>query len=206
MKLYRNIGTSTSPIFDAGTLLEVGPPGSGSPINVGSRACPSVIDWNSDGRKDLIVGAMDGRVHLFLNEGTDAEPTFTAETFVQEGGSDLFVRSARSSPVVIDYDNDGRKDLITGNTDGQLLFYRNIGTDAAPVFDGYVMLQSEGVVIDLVATRSRPFVCDWNGDGQLDVLIGCSDGSVYLFPGVPEPATMSLLGLGGLGLLIRRKR
>jgi hypothetical protein len=153
-------------------------------IDVGSRAIPTAVDWNNDGRKDLVVGALDGRLHLFINEGTDTSPDFRLEQFVQENGDDLAVPSARSSPVVADLDNDSMKDLLAGNTDGQLLFYSNVGTDEAPTFSGYVFVESDGDSIALEGeARSRPFVCDWSGDGFLDVLIGSGDGIVRLYQG-----------------------
>jgi hypothetical protein len=101
---------------------------------------------------------------------------------------------------------DGKKDILTGDTEGQLLFYSNVGTDAAPIFSDYVLVESNGTPIDLLGqSRSRPFVCDWTGDGYLDVLIGAGDGKVYLYQGIPEPTTVLLLGLGSLALLRKRK-
>jgi len=204
IKFYRNAGSDIAPSFDSGTLLQVGAPGSKSNIDVGSRACPDILDWNNDGAKDLIVGALDGKVHLFINVGTDGAPDFLTETFVQEGVPDLLVPGTRSSPVVLDYDSDGRKDLIVGNTYGQLLLYPNTGTDAAPTFSGYTYMESDGVDIDLAASRSRPFACDWTGDGLVDVLIGASDGEVYLYQGIPEPLIIGIVYIGA-GLIVRRR-
>ena len=204
--LYLNTGTDTDPTFDSGTMLQVGPPDSKTELFVGLRATPTVVDWDNDGLRDLVVGAYDGKIHLFINEGTDTAPDFLTETFAQENGSDLVVPSWRSSPVILDLDGDGKKDLLTGDTYGQLLLYSNVGTDAAPTFSGYSLIESDGVPIDLAGSpRSRPFVCDWTGDGYLDVLIGAGDGKVYLYQGIPEPATLCLLGLGALALLRKRR-
>jgi len=195
VKIFLNIGTDESPAFDGGTMLLVGYPGSKKRISVGGRATPSIVDWNNDDNKDLVVGALEGRIHIFINEGTDTEPDFLVETFAQESGSDLIAYGKRSSPVVLDLDADGKKDLLTGNTNGQLLFYRNVGTDAEPSFSGYSLVESNGVPIDLPGSpRSRPFLCYWTGDGYfgpidgyLDVLLGAADGKVHLYRGIPTP-------------------
>ncbi len=205
--IYLNTGTDSAPTFDGGTLLQVGSSGSKVDIDVGSRACPTVVDWDNNGAKDMVVGALDGRMHIFLNSGSDTSPDFTFEALAQENGSDLYVPSVRSSPVVMDLDGDGKKDLLTGNTNGQLLFYSNVGTDASPLFSGYDFVESDGSAIDLAGTpRSRPFVGDWTGDGYLDVFIGAIDGKVHLYEGVPEPVTILLFGLGSLVVLRRRKK
>ena len=191
VKIFLNIGTDENPTFDAGTFLQVGPAGSKTNIGVGARATPSAVDWNSNGKKDLVVGALDAKIHLFINEGTDAAPDFRVQTFAQANGSDLLVSAGRSSPDVLDLDGDGKKDILTGNTNGQLFFYSNTGSDAEPNFAGYESVESDGVPIDLAGTpRSRPFVCDWTCDGYPDVLIGAGDSKVHLYQSIPQPGDM----------------
>jgi hypothetical protein len=208
VRLYSNVGTDDAPVLDAGALLEVGQPGSKQNIVAdGGQATPTVADWNSDGRKDVLVGGFAGRIMLFLNEGTDAAPDFRETLFVQNSGADLLVPTGGASPEVLDANDDGKKDLLVGNTDGQLLLYLNAGTDAAPTFSGSTPVEADGVPIDLdYDARSRPFVCDWTGDGLTDVLIGSGFGTATLHAGVPEPAALGLLGLGGLALVVRRTR
>ncbi len=199
LKLFTNIGTDAAPTFDGGTFLQVGAPGSKVNIDVGDRAAPHVVDWNNDGRKDLAVGGLDGKIHLFINQGSDAAPDFLAQTFAQNSGADLVVPTARSSPVVFDVDGDGKKDLLTGNTEGQLLFYANTGSDAAPSFSGYVAATAADVSINLPGTlRSRPAVCDWTGDGVADVLLGYGDGKVRLYRGT-LPGDLDCDGIVGFG-------
>ena len=216
IKLFLNIGTDDVPTFDGGSFLQVGESGSKADIDVGYRATVSVVDWDNDDKKDLVVGASDSKIHLFLNEGTDSAPDFVSETFAQLGGFDLFVPSSRSSPVILDLDGDNNKDLLTGNMNGELLFYNNTGTDDAPSFTSYSSIEADGIPIDLPGIpRSRPFVCDWTEDGQWDVLIGASDGKVHLYQGFPVAPIPTLSKWGmiifmtlmiGIGVVVLYRR
>jgi hypothetical protein len=207
VKLYSNTGTTQEPTFDGGSFLQVGSSDAKRNIDVGVRSTPTVVDWNGDQRRDLAIGAMDGRIHLFINEGTNDSPEFLTEAFAQEDNADLFVPTGRSSPVVLDMDGDGAQDLLTGNTAGELLLYSNVGTDGAPHFAGYVRLESNGVAIDLPGLpRSRPFVDDWTGDGLMDVLTGAGDGAVRLFQAVPEPSTLASFAVAAVIATLGRRR
>ena len=64
------------PELGAPVRLEAG----GKPIDTEiGHAAPLVIDWNGDGKRDLLVGQFGGGLlHVFLNEGTDAAPKLAA--------------------------------------------------------------------------------------------------------------------------------
>jgi hypothetical protein len=198
VRIYFNTGTDAAPVFDTWQLVGYGPTGNKTPISVGARATPVPIDWNSDGKKDLIVGSLDGYLRVYINEGTDTVPDFVTVSYVQENGADMMVTTERSSPEVADLNGDGKKDILAGNTYGQLLLYLNVGTDESPSFSGYSLVESDGEEINLGGTqgvRTRPFVCDWNNDGYWDVLLGWGTSgsgwtSIYLgqvFAGDMEP-------------------
>ncbi len=59
----------------------------GKPIDMEiGHLVPTVVDWNGDGKKDLIVGQFSkGAIRLYLNEGTDAEPRFGKFTYLEAG-------------------------------------------------------------------------------------------------------------------------
>lgn len=206
VKVFTNVGSEAAPTFDVGTVLQVGEPGAKVDISVGGRATPIALDWNNDGRRDLLVGALDGKVHIFLNEGSDTSPDFRSETFAQRDGADLLLATQRTSPHVLDADGDGRKDLLLGETNGHVFLFLNVGTDAAPSFSDYTLVMSGGLPIVLPSNpRTRPFVCDWTGDGLPDLLVGAEDGKLHLYQGIPEPAALALLAAAA-PILLRRKR
>lgn len=192
VKIYLNSGTSSNPTFDEGQYVTVGY--DGIAVDVGVRATPTFMDWDNDGMKDLVVGGLDGRIHIYINCGCSGgvPPAFydspVEGIFAEETGFDLIVPSLRSSPHIMDLDGDGKKDILTGDTNGQLLFYRNLGSDGEPDFGSYSFVTSDGIPIDLPdSPRSRPFVCDWTGDGYPDVLIGSGDGRVHLYQSIAQP-------------------
>ena len=190
--IFLNTGTESDPCFDGGALIQVGPAGATQELDVGSRATPVCVDWDNDNKTDLLVGGYDGRIRFYRNSGTGQPPVFEYESFggtpLQENGSDLIVPLKRSSPTVCDFNNDGKKDLLTGDSEGKLLLYENVGTDAAPAFSGYSLVESEGTQINLGGVslwhRSRPFVCNLTDDGRLDLLVGSYDGKVRLYEGI----------------------
>ena len=180
LKVYLNTGTDDAPVFDGFTYVEV----NASRFDCGGYSTPDVVDWNNDGKKDLLCGEQDGVVNLLLNTGTDDTPQFAAQTLIQDSGANLDAGSY-SHPVAFDWDRDGKTDLLIGDSGGQVKFYHNVGTDAAPAFSGSELLVAgAGTTID-VGTYSRPEIADWNDDGYEDLLVGAYDGFVRVYDAIP---------------------
>ena len=66
----------------------------GKPMNVTTgHAAPFALDFDRDGKKDLIVGQFaEGKARVYLNVGTDAAPEFDKWTFLQAGDADARIR------------------------------------------------------------------------------------------------------------------
>ena len=271
--LVRNTGTAAAPAFTPPERIR---DAAGEPVRIyresilhdnnSERNCgqlkPFLCDWDGDGRLDLIVGNNTNRI--FWLEGYDPRRNRIA------GRRELAVRGMidpfgfRKGPAVVDFDGDGRMELITvdslgrisvfhqgGGADGTLvleppvpLTYRDGGTllnsdigrgladtDGVPfpaglpslwrepsitlaacdwhrrgVFDLFVssnwytfLLENSGTRETPRFERPRPLrtpdgkahklsqheshvtACDWNHDGAADLIIGGESGGLYLF-------------------------
>jgi hypothetical protein len=61
-------------------------------LAVNLYSAPTCVDWNNDGAKDLVVGQFwDGWVLLYLNKGTNLNPSFDGGTPIESSGSPITV-------------------------------------------------------------------------------------------------------------------
>jgi len=175
VRVYLNVGAVGSPAYNGFSYVQA----DGVDIQVLGRSCmgsfPRAVDWNSDGKKDLIVGDSYGKYTLFVNIGTDAAPVFGAGIFLQAGGVDIDV-GERATFNVVDYNNDGMKDMVTGGLDGLVRVFLNEGADAAPIFSGSTTLPL--VVPD---ARASVVIAELDGDGRKDLLVGNTTGYILLY-------------------------
>jgi TolB-like protein len=168
--VFINIGSKDSPRYDAGTKLRAG----GKEIKVRGPSYPYLVDWNEDGKIDLLVGNGGGYLHLFSNQG---DGTFASGVMVKAGGKDVDTGS-RASPCVADWNEDGKKDLVMGNGSGEIFLYLNEGTNQQPAFGKHFKLNNGSLD---VGSDSSPDVVDWNGDGKKDLVIGNDNGEIIVF-------------------------
>ncbi|MFH1999924.1 MAG: VCBS repeat-containing protein [Planctomycetota bacterium] len=135
-----------------------------------------LTDWDGDGVEDMLVGHEKGEFVLYLNAGNKEKPAFgKAQAIKRDKGEFPF----RPSPLLYDWDGDGKKDLLVGGDDLEVLFYKNLGTEEKRVFGGAIKLEADGKPIKK-GIRARLAVADWNNDGKMDLLLG--DYSVTPIP------------------------
>ncbi|MEK9150124.1 MAG: VCBS repeat-containing protein, partial [Candidatus Desantisbacteria bacterium] len=118
--IYLNTGTDESPAFSTVTRVFVGT--GSTPLKVSGYSAPCFIDWNGNGKEDLIVGDSDGYIWLFLNYGIDT-PQFDQGTKIKVSGGVVDV-GENAVPYVLDYNNDGKKDILIGNKAGLVYLYQ----------------------------------------------------------------------------------
>ncbi|MCA9124985.1 MAG: carboxypeptidase regulatory-like domain-containing protein [Planctomycetales bacterium] len=176
-----NVNTNETPEFQTGFYVEAGPLGTKSQIDVGSQATVEMADWNADGRLDLIVGAFDGQIRVFLNEGSPESPDYRNPWIVQDAMGNLSTPGGAASVAVADLDGDGRLDLVLGNSVGSLYLYRNVGSSEVPRFETGQLLKADGYDITLDTNSSRPWIDDLDGDGVTDLIVGGADGRIRVY-------------------------
>lgn len=173
VNLYLNEGSNESPRYPTRIRLKAGE----KEIKVKGPSAPCLVDWNEDGRKDLLVGDGGGYLHLFLNAGSSAAPNYASTSRVQADYKTLDVRS-NSSPCIVDWNGDGRFDLLVGCWSGELFLFLNEGVPGQPVFGKPIKL-NDGKLD--VGSDSSPDMADLNGDGKKDLIVGNEKGEVFIF-------------------------
>lgn len=170
---YKNTGTASNPVytFIDSDFLNL------SQSGYGLRLVPTFGDIDNDGQDELILGRENGTLVFFESNGT----TFInpQQNYTDNTGTAISVGSF-SFPQLFDLDNDGLLDLIIGNKNGELYYYRNIGTATSPSFELTNSLLGN---IDISGTDpdgySAPHFFRMNDTTHL--FLGALDGLVHYF-------------------------
>ena len=198
---YRNEGTRKEPKLAAAQPIEVewqgAPPKPAwnwwnpGPKELATqwRTTPVVIDLDSDGLNDLVMLDHEGYLsfyrrqrqgdrlvllppeHIFYAAGAAAGKEKDDLLRLNAGAAG---RSGRRKLCMVDYDGDGRLDLLANSRSVNLL--RNVSDDDA----GYVF-KDKGLLdaTVLAGHTTSPTVVDWDRDGVPDLLVGAEDGYFY---------------------------
>lgn len=192
LTFFANIGTRSVPSYAPGRRLQSG---SGVITMLLEMIEVTAFDWDGDGWLDLIVAQEDGRVALLRNTGqvVDDQPRFQDPVFFRQQAAEVKF-GVLTSPVSFDWDGDGRADIVTGNTAGEIAWIRNLGGET-PRWAAPELLSAGGAPIRIMAGCNGSIqgpaeskwgytnvgVGDWDGDGLPDVLAGSILGRVVWY-------------------------
>ena len=126
--LFNNTDTNDHPSFDEDHFKRI-IPGMGL-----EQLTPSVVDWNNDGKPDIVCGDRTGYINLFLNNSTDpSNLTFAPGVHVKIAGLEQLGRA--TTVTVCDLSGNHLPNLLIGRDDGTVLYAVNGGTPGNPQFN-----------------------------------------------------------------------
>ena len=168
--LFGNLGTATVSDLTYLTDTYLSP----SYSTLGFNHAP-LADVDDDGDLDMVMAPANGEfvdnLKFLRNTGTAAAANFVLE---QQNLIDEIDVGRSAFPDLADIDGDGDLDLFIGGGDGQIAFYRNVGTRAQA---SYSRVTTAFASIDVGFTAIPAFV-DWDADGDLDLLVGNENGFI----------------------------
>lgn len=155
------------------------------------------IYFNGPGSAKGLLTSGEGGIFFYKNTGKkdkkgnlvfEDPAAIFQEKAVLYGGS-LVV------PSMADWDGDGVLDIVSGNSAGNILFFKNTGSNINPLFQNPVALEAGGEKIHIQPGYREdiqgpgearwgytcPVVYDWNKDGLPDILTGDSRGKFMIY-------------------------
>ena len=191
---YRNIGTRKSPKLADAQPIEVewnGPQPAlaygwlrpeGKALLTQWRTTPVAVDWNKDGLMDLVMLDQEGYLAFFerAKRGGRLVLLHPRRVLGDEKGGPLLLskglagKSGRRKLSIVDWDGDGRLDLLLNSSSANFLHQ----TGAS---DGKWFFKDEGALVqqNIEGHDVSPTTVDFNGDSIPDFLGGAEDGRFY---------------------------
>lgn len=144
----------------------------------GNLFAPCAVDWNKDGKPDLLVGEgtySANAVYILLNQSSSSMPNYPEEQrfyLCYGDGREQLV------PTAVDFNGDGLMDVLVGDRLGTISVHLNHANwkpgEELPVSQ---MLRFGGA--DKIAGGAiAPTAADFNGDGLFDLIIGKANGRI----------------------------
>ncbi|MBC8046858.1 MAG: T9SS type A sorting domain-containing protein, partial [Fimbriimonadaceae bacterium] len=179
LALYENTGTASDPVY---TLI------TRDYANISifgfQNIAPAFADLDGDGDEDMLFGELNGFLQFFENKADAGEPADFPTLSANYKGIDI---GLKSTPQIIDVNEDGLVDLIIGEQNGNLNYYENTGASTAPAFTLINGLWGDVDVRSIGSTtgNSVPHLMkDDTGNWQL--FVGCEEGTIFLYEPTPD--------------------
>jgi len=145
----------------------------GELINIGGG-----IEERPDGEGLLIKGTVE-----WERAGETTFITYRGKRYESTPQRPIASTGTASTVHAVDWDGDDDYDLIVGNIGGDVYLIPNEGTATSYLFGKEKQLQAGGRPLH-VQSRAGPCPADWDGDGDLDLLVGEENGRISLFRNV----------------------
>ena len=116
---YENQGNKFSPQFVLGKTQISG-------FQMKNHSAPTFLKWNDDKYPDLVVGGREGFLSLISHLHPESSPGQAGWILKDEHWQNIKT-IGYSTPHFVDFDSDNKTDLLIGDLQGNLLFWKNGG-------------------------------------------------------------------------------
>jgi hypothetical protein len=172
-------------------------------IQASETSDPMVVDVDSDGRLDVLVGDFEGNTLYYRDTSKSNEPGFKLITksfgnafsgyYKNEPFEDpntgklrdsfVFIPYMSACPSYVDLDGNGNPEFVLGDAHGNLKIFRNVenqDTFKQVVSDPFYTASTKTCGRYSFGTMAKQSFGDLNGDGKLDVVIGSDRGGFQI--------------------------
>ena len=159
-----------------------------------SNSAPAIYNYNNDTLPDLLVGMYNGRIALYVNNGSVGAPAYTLASErawgmrANQWRTDVtpigFQSFGYAVPEVVDIDNDGKEDILVGCSHGEVRLYSPAGRsiyDSLSAKEGWLWQRTVGdSMLPDFGSRVSIGSVDLNRDSIPEIMVGNSRGGLYL--------------------------
>jgi hypothetical protein len=183
IRYYKNRGTSENPVFEFVT----DDLGNISTLQL-TGAYPAFGDLDGDGDADMLLGSSDSTLMYFENlAGPNLSPSFAPpiKNYQQIKSSGYL------TPQLFDLSGDGLNDLVFGNRDGVIHYYKNSGTLINPHFELVTnKLGNVNVTNPALSYTGYSTPCFFHtGENKIALLVGSEEGKIHYYTDIEENLT-----------------
>lgn len=162
----------------------------------------TVADWDNDGLLDIIVNSIWGKIIWYKNIGRPGKPLLDSARPVNVEWPGKTPKPAwnwwnpvdkelvtqwRTTPMAVDWNQDGLTDLVMLDHEGELAFFeRTLKNERLVLLPGKrIFVDEAGQPLKLIrgpaggSGRRKLQVVDWDGDGKLDILFNGENAEFY---------------------------
>lgn len=159
------------------------------PLPLALNDTPLPYDLDGDGDLDWLIGKAQGNLEYYQNTGTSSQPVFILKN-PQVGRITPETAHGNLTPIIADFNADGKPDLLTGDQSGRLRLYDGLlqNPDGAgePTLNLVLNTLAGQWNAPKLGSAIFPAAADLNGDHLPELVIGTNAGGLTYLRNVSQ--------------------